>query len=432
MKKWIFILIGIIFIVFLAFFKGFINFSKPVIEFKNQGYIGTSSDIILILKDDKPGLREVKVYLKQGNSEFKVYQANLEGKNEEKIILKLQPKQYGIVEGKGQIIIQVTDDSLLKNKSILNQEVIFDYTPPTIALINYSQNMINGGTGFAFFDTNEKLQDAKVFVGEIPFKCLNINQKYICPFSIPYYFESMKPVFITVTDYAGNKSSQSLNLNVKWVQYGKSILDIDDNFIETKIRPLSDKDIKDPVELFRYVNVEIRKRNEDFIHRKTAECKNLKPMFQGEFTYLENSAKLGGFADYRKYRYKGQIIEGADAYHKGFDFASIKNAEVKASNNGEVVFAGFLGIYGNSVIIDHGLCVYTLYSHLSQINIKEGEKVNKGQMIGKTGTTGLAVGDHLHYGVLVNGIEVNPVEWFDIKWLNTRFYDTYKNLGGVR
>ena len=84
------------------------------------------------------------------------------------------------------------------------------------------------------------------------------------------------------------------------------------------------------------------------------------------------------------------------------------------------------------MIIDHGLCIYTLYSHLSQINVKEGQKVVKGQLIGKTGATGLAVGDHLHYGVLVNGIEVNPVEWFDIKWLNTRFYDVYKTVGGAR
>ncbi len=430
MRKAVFFFIAVVLIFILAFFKGFINFSKPIVEIKNQGYIGSSSDILILLKDDKPGLKDIKVYLKQGNISLKVFQGDLSGKNEERINLKLEPKKYGIFEGKGYLIVEVTDDSLLKNKTQINQEVVFDYTPPAISVINYSQNMINGGTGFAFFESNEKLQNAKVLVGDTTFKCLNINQKYVCPFSIPYYFENIKPVFITAVDFAGNKSYQSLNLNTKWIQYKKSILGIDDNFIETKVRPLSDKDIKDPVELFKYVNVEVRKRNEDTIHKKTSECKNLEPMFEGDFIYLENSAKLGGFADYRKYKYNGQIIEGADAYHKGFDFASVKNADVKASNNGEVVFTGFLGLYGNSVIIDHGLCIYTLYSHLNQINVKVGEKVKKGQIIGKTGTTGLAVGDHLHYGVLVNGIEVNPIEWFDINWLNTRFYNIYKTIGG--
>lgn len=432
MRKSVFFIVAVILIVFLFFLKGFINFSKPIIEIKNGGYIGASSDLILLLRDDKPGLKDVNVFLKQGNININIYQATLNGKNEERLLLKVEPKKYGIFEGKGYLIVEATDSSFLKNKSVLNQEVIFDYTPATISIINYTQNMINGGAGFAFFESNENLQDAKILVEDVPFKCLNINQKYICPFSIPYYFESIKPINITVSDYAGNKTSQALNVNVKWINYAKSILNIDDNFIYTKVKPLSDKDIKDPIELFKYVNVEIRKKNEDFIHKKTSECKILKPMFEGDFIYLENSAKLGGFADYRKYRYNGQIIEGADAYHKGFDFASVKNADVKASNNGEVIFAGFLGIYGNSIIIDHGMCIYTLYSHLSQINVKEGENVKKGQIIGKTGTTGLAVGDHLHYGVLVNGVEVNPVEWFDIKWLNTRFYDIYKTFGGAK
>ena len=229
---------------------------------------------------------------------------------------------------------------------------------------------------------------------------------------------------------ADNKSIVSIPYTFKRVNYSQSIINIDDSFIDSKIKTLSDKDIQDKVELFKYVNTVVREKNEKLIHEVASQCKNVYPMFEGEFIYLENSAKLGGFADYRKYKYDGKIVEGADAYHKGFDFASIKNASVKASNNGKVVYTGFLGIYGNSVIIDHGLCIYTLYSHLSEIGVKEGETVKKGQYIGKTGTTGLAIGDHLHYGILVNGIEVNPIEWFDSKWLDSRFYENYKNIVG--
>jgi len=426
MKKVVFLFVAVLLILVLGFLSGILNFSKPTVEYKSAPFVGQSSNVVLLLKDEKPGLKDVKVYINQGNTSIKIYDANLDGKKEESLTIKLEPKKYGILEGKGSIVVEVRDNSLLKNKTVFTKDVTFDFTPPTVSIVNYTSNMINGGTGFVFFQSNENIKNAQVYVGDVPFKCLNLNQKYVCPFSLPYYFDSPRPVTLTVSDYADNKSTHYLNINFKWINYAKSILDLDDNFIQTRVKPLSDKDIQDPVELFRYVNVQVRKRNEDLIHKKTSECKNLYPMFEGDFIYLENSAKLGGFADYRKYRYNGQIIEGADAYHKGFDFASVKNADVKASNNGEVVFAGFLGIYGNSVIIDHGLCIYTLYSHLSQINVKEGEKVKKGQLIGKTGATGLAVGDHLHYGVLVDGIEVNPIEWFDIKWLNTRFYDNYK------
>ncbi|MGB9766264.1 MAG: M23 family metallopeptidase [Sulfurihydrogenibium sp.] len=426
MKKVVFLFVAVLLILVLGFLSGILNFSKPTVEYKSVPFVGQSSNVVLLLKDEKPGLKDVKVYINQGNTSIKVYDVNLDGKKEESLTIKLEPKKYGILEGKGSIVVEVRDNSLLKNKTIFTKDITFDFTPPTVSILNYTSNMINGGTGFVFFQSNENIKNAQVYVGDVPFKCLNLNQKYVCPFSLPYYFDSPRPVTLVVSDYADNKSTHSLNINFKWINYAKSILDLDDNFIQTKVKPLSDKNIQDPVELFRYVNVQVRKRNEDLIHKKTSECKNLYPMFEGDFIYLENSKKLGGFADYRKYRYNGQIIEGADAYHKGFDFASVKNADVKTSNNGEVVFAGFLGIYGNSVIIDHGLCIYTLYSHLSQINVKEGEKVKKGQLIGKTGATGLAVGDHLHYGVLVDGIEVNPIEWFDIKWLNTRFYDNYK------
>jgi murein DD-endopeptidase MepM/ murein hydrolase activator NlpD len=100
------------------------------------------------------------------------------------------------------------------------------------------------------------------------------------------------------------------------------------------------------------------------------------------------------------------------------DLASLERATVPAANTGKVAFAGFFGIYGNAVIIDHGLGLQTLYSHLSQIDVKEGQDVKKGDPIGKTGATGLAGGDHLHFGVLVFGHPTSPIEWWDQHWID--------------
>lgn len=427
MKKIVLLPVLLLIAIFILLFTGNLDFSKPKIEFTEKlNYIGENANIILYLKSEKSGLSNVNIWISQNNNKVEVYRENLNGIKEKKLIIPFNPRKAGLIEGKALLHIKVSNNSLIKKTNTIELQTNIDYTPPVISIISSTQNIINGGTGFAFIKSSESLKDVYVKVEDFKFRCLNLKDKYVCPFSLPYFYKEAKPIVLEAYDFSNNKSINTISYNFKKVNYSESVLNIDDNFIETKIRPLSDKNIQYKVELFRYVNREIRKRNEDIIHKVSSECKNTYPMFEGKFEYLENSAKLGGFADYRKYRYNGKIIEGVDAYHKGFDFASIKNAEVKASNNGKVVFTGFLGIYGNSIIIDHGLCVYSLYSHLSEIVVKNGDLVRKGQYIGKTGTTGLAVGDHLHFGILVNGIEVNPIEWFDINWLNTRFYNYYK------
>jgi len=82
-----------------------------------------------------------------------------------------------------------------------------------------------------------------------------------------------------------------------------------------------------------------------------------------------------------------------------------------------VAFTGDLGLYGNAVIIDHGLGLFTLYGHMSQIDVKVGDAVAKRAILGNTGETGFAGGDHLHFGVYLDGVAVLPVEWWDAKWI---------------
>ncbi len=89
--------------------------------------------------------------------------------------------------------------------------------------------------------------------------------------------------------------------------------------------------------------------------------------------------------------------------HLGFDLAVTANVPVVAANSGVVLNASWLGIFGNCVIIDHGMGVQSLYGHLSSFDVKVGDTVTKGQMLGRSGMTGLAGGDHLHFTMLVGG-----------------------------
>jgi murein DD-endopeptidase MepM/ murein hydrolase activator NlpD len=170
-----------------------------------------------------------------------------------------------------------------------------------------------------------------------------------------------------------------------------------------------------PNDVFIAVNRQLRKENEDQI---TALTRKVTPTIQwsGAFAQLSNSKVEANFADQRTYTWNGQPID--NAVHLGYDLSVTKNTPVEAANGGTVVYAGDLGIYGNTVVLDHGLGLFTLYSHLSAIDVKTGDSLNKRQILGKTGETGLAAGDHLHYGVYLHGVAVLPVEWWDQKWIN--------------
>ena len=141
-----------------------------------------------------------------------------------------------------------------------------------------------------------------------------------------------------------------------------------------------------------------------------------KPLWSGAFGQLSNSKVEANFADERTYTLKGETLD--TAYHLGYDLSVTKHYPVEAANSGTVAFAGDLGLYGNTVILDHGLGLFTLYGHLSSIDVKPGDAIEKRQVLGKTGETGFAGGDHLHYGVYLDGVAVLPVEWWDAKWIN--------------
>jgi len=139
-------------------------------------------------------------------------------------------------------------------------------------------------------------------------------------------------------------------------------------------------------------------------------------MWKGVFLRLPGSANRAGFADHRTYKYNGKEVDRQ--VHMGVDLASLTRAEVPAANRGRVLATEKVGIFGNTVLIDHGFGLTTLYAHLSSISVSKGDMVEKGQIIGKTGITGLAVGDHLHFGVAVSNVFVNPLEWWDPAWIH--------------
>jgi murein DD-endopeptidase MepM/ murein hydrolase activator NlpD len=183
---------------------------------------------------------------------------------------------------------------------------------------------------------------------------------------------------------------------------------------------LNEMNITDPEGSFKKVNEEWRKDSSMKlieISRKTEP----KMMWEGRFLQLKNSKVMAVYGDARTYLYDDKAI--SRSVHLGYDLASFSNAPVEAANTGIVRFADDLSIYGNTIIIDHGLGLMSLYGHLSVMMVKEGQAIKKGDIIAKTGATGLAGGDHLHFGILIHGYEVSPLYWWDANWIKTSVLD---------
>ncbi len=121
---------------------------------------------------------------------------------------------------------------------------------------------------------------------------------------------------------------------------------------------------------------------------------------------VEGARRTAGFGDRREYRYAGG---GSDlSVHNGLDLALPEGSPVKACGEGRVVLAEDRALTGMSVVVEHLPGVYSLYYHMSEISVREGDQVGKGQQLGKVGHTGLATGPHLHWELQVLSVPVDP------------------------
>ena len=179
-------------------------------------------------------------------------------------------------------------------------------------------------------------------------------------------------------------------------------------------------DAENNLQLFLKVNRELRTQNRTTLQEIGAQTSS-SPLWEGSFLRQPGAARRASFGTTRQYVYNQETVDTQT--HLGIDLASVAQARVPAANDGQVVYADWLGIYGQVVIVDHGLGLQTLYAHLSHIGVSQGDAVQKGEVIGRTGATGLAGGDHLHFGVIISGIPVNPVEWWDRSWIENNIED---------
>ena len=326
-------------------------------------------------------------------------------------------------DGPAILTITAVDYSLLSNRTVVVRPATIDFLPPQIFQLNPANHINPGGSCVVVYRLSETASSTGVQVGNLFYPAYPVplagKPGYVAYFALPLDATQGSPqIRIMARDQAGNETLNGIPTLILKRKFRSDTMVLSDAFLGQKM-PEFQASVpllrgKTPIETFNYVNTQLRADNFQTIQ---SVCKKSEPrqLWQDTFLRMKNAAPMALFGDRRTYFYGGKAV--GDSIHVGVDLASLAHASVEAANTGIVRFAGELGIYGNAVIIDHGLGLATLYAHMSAIQVRPDQTVKKGEIIGSSGATGLAGGDHLHFGVAINGQFVDPREWWDPHWI---------------
>ena len=429
-------LIILIFVGIAIFYAG----APPIIKIEPaMPSIGRRTPITVEVAEPRRGLTHVRVELSQDNDtvvlEEKTYtpawQIPFLGNKTEKDTIDVLAGLQTFPELKGgSAIIRVSAGragTWLRKPADIVEELTLPVrlTPPSIQVTSTQTYVLQGGSEAVTYRVGESAVRDGVRAGERWFSGYPLPgggpRDRFALFAVPYDMTA-PDVRITAEDSAGNSTEIAFIDNFTRRRARTDTIQVSDSFLNKVVPPILSltPEIREQgtlLESYLMINRELRESNTETI-QALAEKSQASFLWNKPFLMMPNSKAMANFAERRTYFYQGREIDRQD--HLGIDLAQVRQAPIPAANDGVVVLARFLGIYGNAVLIDHGYGLMTIYGHLSSISVDEGQKVARGETIGRTGETGLAGGDHLHYCTLLAGLPVDPIEWSDGQWINNR------------
>lgn len=403
---------------------------KPIIVLEdNNGYWNLKKPLKLKI-DDESGIKSYRVSVKTSAGETEMYYEKLLTPIKSVLLDIASPKSaYAMKDKVVKIVVEAQDASkwnLLSGNSIIKEfEFIIDRKRPQLSSVKHSYKITKGGSAIVILKAiDDNLEDVYIqtsFGKKFKLQPFYKEGYYISLLAWPVTQSHFKATIVAL-DKAGNKAKSYIPFYLKNKSYRVSNIKLSDRFLKGKIAELAEdfmetQGVEDSLEQFVIINEDVRSKNEKLIHKITSEVSTemisdfkIKKMYP-----LRNAKVVASFGDHRKYSYGGNPI--SESYHLGLDLASNAMASIKPQNGGDVVYSDSTGLYGNMPIIHHGLGLYTLYGHCSSVSVNSGDVVEARENIANTGKSGYAMGDHLHFGVLVQGIEVRPAEWMDKRWI---------------
>lgn len=384
-------------------------------------FLGQSTPITVYVHDPR-GVRSVTASVEQNGAKYHVWDAPKPSVAADITYafsagVKTTPQ---LQNGKATLVVEAVSNDLLSKSARLERPVTVVTQPPSISVDADQHYLYLGMADLATFNVSGVWTEAGVNVGGEVFRAWPMPGGKPGLFSLFAFAWNMPASTVPVvfaSNGAGNNSTGALVFQFpkkEQPKYTTHDLQVSDAFMQKVINELDPNGSGDPVARFVKINNEMRRANNKTLsdlRLKTAD----KFLWSQPFTRQSHSQAEATFADVRNYIYRGKKID--QQVHLGYDLAVTQHIGVEASNDGRVVYAAPLGIYGNCIVVDHGYGLQTIYGHLSQINVHEGEMVKRGQAMGLSGQTGMAGGDHIHFAMQLDGIQIDPKEWWDPHWI---------------
>jgi len=403
--------------------------------------LGRTPALHLKVEDPGNGLRQVIIRLKQKDQDIVLADESFDRAGAEKSkvydVGKLIAEKSKMQEGPATLSVSATDYAFRNffggNRNELSKDFAFDIYPPRLEVLSGQHYINQGGSECVLYRVSDDTEVSGVQVGPHFFRgfSANLPDKNVrfSLFAFAYDLPADTPVKVVARDAAGNEAEARPWQKVFPHTFRSRDSVLEDSFLQKVVPEIMShtpgiEDQGDLVKTFVEINSKLRRQNHDTIAKLSMESPP-KFLWNDAFLQLSNSKVESLFADHRTYVYQGNKVDQQD--HVGFDLSVVQRTPIEAGNDGKVVLAEYFGIYGNTVLIDHGTGLISLYAHMSSIDVKPGQMVKKRDILGRSGATGLAGGDHLHFGLFLQGVPVNPTEWWDAKWIKEHVLDRLKS-----
>jgi murein DD-endopeptidase MepM/ murein hydrolase activator NlpD len=325
-------------------------------------------------------------------------------------------------EGSARLIIRATSNDLRGATSELLQDVQVILRPPTISADGFQHYINQGGSELTTLELGGNWTDAGVRVANysagsfaMPGQADSSSHRFSL-FPFPWNVSPDTVPVAFARNAAGEEATASFWVKVFAKTFRRSNINVTDRDLQKVVGDLDPNGTGSLLDRFVKLNRDLRRQNAEQIYQMRNNTEH-KILWSGPFIPVKG-ARESFFADQRSYFYKGKKFD--EQVHLGYDLAQTMHSPVKAANSGKVIYADRLGLYGNCVILDHGYSLQSLYGHMSKIMVKVGDTVAKEQQIGVSGATGMAFGDHVHFSMMVAGVQIDPKEWWDEHWIHDR------------
>ena len=421
------------------------NAPGPVVEFAGDSAVGRIGELQVTINTPGGQLNAMDVVLEQDGVEFPIFELASDGvgplarSGEDTVVLREtvgRDRFEGLREGLATVRVTAVRPVLFgyrEASSAATHGLEVRLRPPIVSVQSQFHYVNHGGSEVVVYRVTPAAAETGVLVGDREYPgypasgagIANADPSlHVAFFSLGWDQDANTPISVFARDELGNEAANPFDFRVFRKEFRASRINLNDRFLSRVVPAIlqntPDFRVADPTDLlasYVSINSEMRLENDTYI-ASLAEQTAPEVLWDGPFEQLINSAVESGFADQRDYIYDGDIVDHQT--HLGFDLASVAAAPVMSSNSGRVLHAGWLGIYGNCVIVDHGMGLQSLYAHLSSIDVAVGESVGKAQQLGRSGATGLAGGDHLHFTMLLQGRAINPIDWWSSQWVEDR------------